>query len=86
MNPRLADDFRKFVEITAWHAREKNEMIDTIGERNLALVERQSDISMILLDPHITKHPFDDTEESKNIQADLEYLEGIVASLNTPGD
>lgn len=84
MNPRLADDFRKFVEITVWHAREKNEMIDTIGERNLALVERQSDIRIILLDPHLTKHPFADTKESKEIQADLEYLESIVVSLDTP--
>ncbi len=84
MNSRLATDFRKFVEITAWHAREKNEMIDTIGERNLALVEGRSDIWMILLDPHLTKHPFADTKESKKIQADLEYLESIVVSLDTP--
>jgi hypothetical protein len=84
MNPGLAADFRKFVEITAWHAREKNEMIDTIGERNLALVEGQSDIRLILLDPHLTEHPFDDTKEGREILADLEYLESIVASLDIP--
>jgi hypothetical protein len=85
-NLRLREEFKKFVEITARHAREKDEMIDTIGDKNLALVERGSDVSIILLDPHVTKHPIADEKESARIQADLVYLEDVAAALDLEGD
>lgn len=81
-NSQLRADFRKFVEITSRRAHERDEMIDTLGDKNLVLIRKESGASFILLDPHVTKHPVADEKESVRIQADLAYLEGIIATLN----
>ncbi|MDO8565648.1 MAG: hypothetical protein Q7S04_00490 [Candidatus Moranbacteria bacterium] len=81
-NSRLQADFRKFAGITLERAREKDEMIDTLGDKNLVLIQREGNTSLIFLDPHVTKHPVADVKESARIRADLDYLEGIVATLD----
>lgn len=80
---KLQEDFRKFVGITLQHAEEKDETIDTLGDKNLALIQKEDRVSLVFLDPHVIKRPTENTKERARIQADLDYLRDVIASLDS---
>jgi hypothetical protein len=50
-------DFIAFARVTIEHAEKYDEMIDTIGVNNLVLAERPAGAQLLLIDPHVIKHP-----------------------------
>lgn len=81
-DPVLGERFRRFAEITLEHAREHDEMIDTLGDKNLVLVERGGRQELIFLDPHGSKRPSAATVDKERIQADLQYLADLLRDLD----
>jgi hypothetical protein len=79
---QLRERFHRFAEITLEHAREHDEMIDTLGDKNLVLADRGDRTELIFLDPHGSKHPSSDTRDADRIQADLRYLSDLLRDLD----
>jgi len=83
-NTRLQADFRKFVDITKQHAVQHDAMVDTLGDKNVALIQQEKEMHLMVLDPHHILHPA--TTDRKNhakLMADLQYLEDIVTALDS---
>jgi hypothetical protein len=78
---QLKERFCRFVEITLERAREHDEMIDTLGDKNLVLVERGGRAELVVLDTHDIKHPSSDPMDADRIQADLRYLADLLRDL-----
>ncbi len=82
-DPRLADDFRTFVSITIEQAEQYDRMVDTMGNKNVALIDTEDGKQIILLDPHLTYHPSKEgLSNQKILLADLAYLKDTLALLD----
>jgi hypothetical protein len=79
---QLKERFCRFAEITLERAREHDEMIDTLGDKNLVLTERSGKAGLVVLDTHDIKHP-SDLKRADRIQADLRYLADLLRDLRT---
>lgn len=83
-NPGLATTFRAFVAITLEQAQQHDRMVDTFGEKNVALIDTKDGKRLILLDPHVTYHPSTATPEiQRMLFADLTYLKNMLSLLDT---
>ncbi|MEK9151588.1 MAG: hypothetical protein AAB547_03070 [Patescibacteria group bacterium] len=81
---QLAETFRLFASITLNQAEKNDRMIDTLGEKNVSLIEKDNGKRLILLDPHTTYHPSQEEPiKRKLLLADLTYLQNTLALLDT---
>lgn len=81
---RLATAFRTFVSITLEQANRHDRMVDTLGDKNIALIDTKDGKRLILLDPHVTYHPSQAKPETqRKLLADLAYLKDILSLLDT---
>ncbi|MFZ2300203.1 MAG: hypothetical protein WAW00_03675 [Candidatus Moraniibacteriota bacterium] len=81
---RLAETFRLFASITVAQAEQHDRMIDTLGNKNVSLIDTQSGKRLILLDPHTTYHPSKEESIKRNaLRSDLTYLKNTLTLLNT---
>ncbi len=79
-DPELQETFRKFIRVTLEHAEDHDEFIDTVGDRNLVLIDRPDGRKVLrLLDSHVVKHPKHPTnnQESTLMQSDLSFLNAL---------
>lgn len=59
-------------------------MVDTLGDKNVALIDTKDGKQLILLDPHVTYHPSQAKPETqRKLLADLAYLKDILSLLDT---
>lgn len=81
---QLAETFRLFASITIAQAEQHDRMIDTLGEKNVSLIDTKIGKRLILLDPHTTYHPSQEELIKRNsLRADLTYLKNTLALLDT---
>lgn len=74
------ESFITFARVTLDRADQYDEMIDTYGENNLVLVEREGRNQLILLDPHVVKHPKTAPPHEKEAFAKhLQFLRDMLA-------
>lgn len=80
----LLETFRKFIQITFEHIESHDELIDTIGDKNLVLIDRPGERKALrFLDPHSVKHPQRpvNEKESARIQSDIAFLKTLQGAL-----
>jgi len=81
----LGKVFISFARITLERAEKFDQMVDSLGDRNVVLIE-QSDGSKALrfLDPHIVKHPKrpESQAEGPLLQADLAFLREVSEAIS----
>lgn len=83
-DPALSESFRVFAKITLDRVESHDEVIDTIGDRNVVLVDQPDGTRVLrLLDPHIVKHPSRPPNELERnlVQADLDFLREVSAAV-----
>lgn len=83
-DPELLETFRKFIRVTLEHAENRDEFIDTAGDRNLVLIDQPDGRKVLrLLDPHATKHPRHpvNNKESVLMEVDLVFLRTLQSIL-----
>ncbi len=82
-DPVLRDSFLNFARVTLEKADEQGEVIDTIGDKNIVLID-QADNTKVLryLDPH-GKYVLSEVSEKKQrlLQADLDFLREVSAAV-----
>ncbi len=83
-DPKLAETFRTFATLTLERAERDGVVVDTLGDRNVVLVDRPvGEREIHILDPHAMKdlrqpkYP----EQTGRIQADLDFLREVSAEL-----
>ncbi|HLB50749.1 MAG TPA: hypothetical protein VJL38_01060 [Patescibacteria group bacterium] len=80
---RLAETFRLFASITIAQAEQYDRMIDTLGDKNVSLVNTENGKRLILLDPHTTYHPSQEELIKRNaLRADITYLKNTLALMD----
>ncbi len=84
-DPALAETFQTFATLTLERAERDGVVVDTLGDRNVVIVDRPEDRHEIhILDPHAMKdlrqpkYP----DQADRIQADLDFLRTVSAALN----
>lgn len=80
----LRDSFLNFSRITLDRAETYDEVIDTLGDRNVLLVDQADGRRVLrLLDPHVVKYPKRPVNESegRQIRADLDFLRSLQMAL-----
>lgn len=89
---QFRQNFVAFARVTIEHAEQHDEMIDTVGANNLVLVERPTGAELLLIDPHVIKHPQGTEIESerrelgrqlaflRTMLAEAEAIEGAILS------
>lgn len=78
-DPTFRENFITFAQVTLDRAEQYDELIDTYGENNLVLAEREEGSQLILLDPHVVKHPKTAPPHEKEAFAEhLQYLRDML--------
>lgn len=83
-DPELRVSFLAFVRITLDRAASHDEAVDTLGDKNVVLVDGEDGRrDLRLLDSHGVKHPDHpvNEDEGRRIHADLEFLREVSAAL-----
>ncbi|MFA9262794.1 MAG: hypothetical protein ACEQSB_05630 [Undibacterium sp.] len=82
-DPKLAESFRIFAKATLDRAEVQDEMIDTLGNKNIAIVDRPEGRRLILLDAHVVHHPKHpgSPEDGERIQVHLDFLRRVLAAI-----
>ncbi|MFZ1626460.1 MAG: hypothetical protein WAT81_01485 [Candidatus Moraniibacteriota bacterium] len=83
-DPELRVQFQTFARITLERAADQDEVIDTLGDKNVVLVDQPDGHQQLrLLDPHVVKYPKRpvNANEEKLILADLDFLREVSAAL-----
>lgn len=68
-NPELQRDFKMFYEITQNEFARNGRALDLIGENNLAIIEGEEGVKLIILDPHNSVLKEDDLDRREKMQA-----------------
>lgn len=80
----LADTFRKFASLTIERAQQGGLVPDTLGDRNVVLIDRPNGERKIhILDPHALKdlHAPKYPGQAERVQADLDFLREVSDAL-----
>lgn len=80
-DPTFRENFITFAQVTLDRAEQYDELIDTYGENNLVFAEREEGSQLILLDPHVVKHPkgTEVIHERETMRHYLRYLRDMLA-------
>lgn len=85
-------DFQKtllaFARITVERAVTHDEMVDTLGQKNVSVVDRPEGPRLILLDAHVVHHPAHPTYpgQGERIATNLNFLRDLIARLEVLPD
>lgn len=82
--PELRATFITFSKVTLDRVESHDEVIDTLGNNNVVLVDNPDGRhNLRLLDPHVVKHPNHpvNVDEGKRIRLDLRFLQEVSAAL-----
>ncbi len=84
-NPGLAESIKKFVAISDNLKKEKGEIVDLLGKKNLSIAEDEDGKEkLVFIDPHISfSKDRNKTEEKlyKRAESRLDYLDGVADDL-----
>ena len=83
-DPMLTATFQTFVRITLEHIETDGRMIDTLGDKNVVLIDRPQGLKELhILDPHAMKNTRQpkNPDEASLIQSDIDFLREVSAAL-----
>ncbi|TXG80637.1 MAG: hypothetical protein E6R14_08915 [Thermomicrobiales bacterium] len=87
-HPDLRHALLTFARITLERAVARDEMVDTLGRKNVAIVDRTEGPRLMLLDAHVVHHPAHPTYpgQDERIAEHLDFLRELVAKLEAQPD
>lgn len=81
--PKLLDEFRQFCQITEKEYDKKENAVDLLGVKNLAIVETRDGSKLIILDPHSSASKAEG-DKRKEKQEALHKLKNILDAVTAP--
>lgn len=84
-HPDLRRALLTFAHITLERAVTRDEMVDTLGRKNVAIVDRPGGPHLMLLDAHVVHHPAHPTYpgQDERIAEHLTFLRELITQLET---